>query len=103
MKDGHMTPTGSEYLRADNVDICWARNKNPCVIVNECFIFITHSLFPVRISKGIERRLGDMGGGGWLVVSVLFVVMALIEELEVLIVKLFVDLFVGLFVEEKWV
>nr|GFB28061.1 hypothetical protein [Tanacetum cinerariifolium] len=36
-------------------------------------------------------------------VSVLFVVMALIEELEVLIVKLFVDLFVGLFVEEKWV
>ncbi|GJW01382.1 uncharacterized mitochondrial protein-like protein [Tanacetum coccineum] len=40
------------------------------------------------------------------VVTVLFVVMVLIEELEVLIVELFVDLFVGLFVvvfvEENW-
>ncbi|GKB75945.1 hypothetical protein Tco_0942840 [Tanacetum coccineum] len=49
---------------ADNVDIWWARNKYPCVIVNESFIFVTHSLFPVRISKGMERRLGDRGGGG---------------------------------------
>ncbi|GKG61448.1 hypothetical protein Tco_0619173, partial [Tanacetum coccineum] len=33
-----------------------------------------------------------------LVVSVLFVVMVLIDELEVLIVELFMGLFVGLFV-----
>ncbi|GJY83663.1 hypothetical protein Tco_0497039 [Tanacetum coccineum] len=52
---------------ADNVDIWWARNKYPCVIVNESFIFVTHSLFPVRISKGMERRLGDRGGGGGVV------------------------------------
>ncbi|GKC67736.1 hypothetical protein Tco_1100334, partial [Tanacetum coccineum] len=49
---------------ADNVDIWWARNKYTGVIVNESFIFVTHSLFPVRISKGIERRLRDRGGGG---------------------------------------
>nr|GEU43701.1 hypothetical protein [Tanacetum cinerariifolium] len=114
-----------------------ARNKCPCVIINKSFIFVTHSLFPVRISKGMERRFRDRGRGGnmkvvfevsfcnpnfracdhrvlrggwwwwwwWLVVSVLFVVMVLIEELEVLIVELFVDLFVRLFVvvfvEEK--
>nr|GFA20756.1 hypothetical protein [Tanacetum cinerariifolium] len=41
---------------------------------------------------------GGGGGGGVWVVSMLFVVMVLIEELEVLIVELFVDLFVGLFV-----
>ncbi|GJY22831.1 hypothetical protein Tco_0396489 [Tanacetum coccineum] len=61
----------------------------------------------------MERRLGDRGGGDevvtwcavWVVggggdgvVSVLFVVMVLIEELEVLIVELFVELFVDLFV-----
>ncbi|GJZ23429.1 hypothetical protein Tco_0560888 [Tanacetum coccineum] len=50
--------------RANNVDIWWARNKYPGVIVNESFIFVTHSLFLVRISKGMERRLGDRGGGG---------------------------------------
>ncbi|GJX89983.1 hypothetical protein Tco_0343309 [Tanacetum coccineum] len=35
-----------------------ARNKYPGVIVNESFIFVTHSLFPVRISKGMKKRLG---------------------------------------------
>ncbi|GKC91794.1 hypothetical protein Tco_1152443, partial [Tanacetum coccineum] len=50
--------------KADNVDIWWARNKYPCVIVNKSFIFVTHSLFPVRISKDMERRLRDKGGGG---------------------------------------
>ncbi|GKA02353.1 hypothetical protein Tco_0675018 [Tanacetum coccineum] len=30
----------------------------------ESFIFVTYSLFPVSISKGIERRLSDRGGGG---------------------------------------
>ncbi|GKD39148.1 hypothetical protein Tco_1259355, partial [Tanacetum coccineum] len=39
---------------------------------------------------------------GWLVASVLFVVMVLIEELEVLIVELFVGLFVVVFVEDNW-
>ncbi|GKG32444.1 hypothetical protein Tco_0429954, partial [Tanacetum coccineum] len=37
-------------------------------IFDESFIFVTHSLFPVRISKGMEMRLkdrrGDDGGGG---------------------------------------
>ncbi|GJW55052.1 hypothetical protein Tco_0099137 [Tanacetum coccineum] len=50
--------------KADNVDIWWARNKYPGVIVNESLIFVTHSLFQVRISKGMKRRLGDRGGGG---------------------------------------
>ncbi|GJT94343.1 hypothetical protein Tco_1083188 [Tanacetum coccineum] len=48
----------------DNVDIWWARNKYPSVIVNESFIYVTHSLFPIRILQGVERRLGDRGGGG---------------------------------------
>ncbi|GJW69727.1 hypothetical protein Tco_0126644 [Tanacetum coccineum] len=51
-----------------------------------------------RVTIGYCEVGGGGGGGGWLVVSVLFVVMVLIEELEVLIVELFVDLFVGLFV-----
>nr|GEY11604.1 ribonuclease H-like domain-containing protein [Tanacetum cinerariifolium] len=37
--------------------------STPGVIVNESFIFVTHSLFPVRISKGMKKRLGDRGGG----------------------------------------
>ncbi|GJU75271.1 reverse transcriptase [Tanacetum coccineum] len=40
------------------------RTSSPYVIINESFIFVTHSLFPVRISKGMERRLRDRGGGG---------------------------------------
>ncbi|GKB15987.1 hypothetical protein Tco_0849910 [Tanacetum coccineum] len=60
--------------------------------------------------RAYDHRVLQGGGGGgvvgWLVVSVLFMVMVLIVELEVLIVELFVDLFVGLFVvvfvEENW-
>nr|GEY78904.1 hypothetical protein [Tanacetum cinerariifolium] len=53
-----------DALLADNVDIWRAGNKYPGVIVNESFIFVTHSLFPVRISKGMKKRLRDRGGGG---------------------------------------
>ncbi|GJX72478.1 hypothetical protein Tco_0309649 [Tanacetum coccineum] len=54
----------SSTYSTDNVDIWWARNKYPPVIVDEGFIFVTHSLFPVRISKRMERKLGDKGRGG---------------------------------------
>nr|GEV92696.1 hypothetical protein [Tanacetum cinerariifolium] len=64
-----------------------------------------------RISKGMTRRLGDRGGGcckvggggdGGVVGGVGGVCGdGLIEELEVLIVELFVGLFVVVFVEEK--
>ncbi|GJX55304.1 hypothetical protein Tco_0285201 [Tanacetum coccineum] len=80
------SPYGS---RANNVDIWWARNKYPCVIVNEKLLyFVTHSLFPVRISKGMERRLGDRGGGSNM-------------NLEGVNVELFVDFVCGVFVFEE--
>ncbi|GJS41521.1 hypothetical protein Tco_0566564 [Tanacetum coccineum] len=59
----------SRCLVVDYDHLQLARNKHPSFIVDESSIFVTHSLFLVKISKGIERRLrdgrgGDGGGGG---------------------------------------
>nr|GEW29604.1 RNA-directed DNA polymerase, eukaryota [Tanacetum cinerariifolium] len=78
--DDSILPNEEVTTRVDNADIWRARNKYPGVIVNESFIFVTHSLFLVRVSKGMEKRLGDKGegccelggggGGGGVVVGV---------------------------------
>ncbi|GJV85116.1 ribonuclease H-like domain-containing protein [Tanacetum coccineum] len=91
------SPYGAE---ADSVDFGGEEQVPMCLLSMR--LYIRHnSLFPVGSPKGMGVArwvVVVVVVVGWLVVSVLFVVMVLIEELEVLIVELFVDLFVGLFV-----
>ncbi|GKF86933.1 hypothetical protein Tco_0254760 [Tanacetum coccineum] len=53
----------SKSMPSDNVDIWWARNKYPCVIVNESFRVSFHNP-DFRACDHRVLRGGWVGGGG---------------------------------------